>query len=226
MRTVTIECRDIEKSFVKGNDQYQVLKKINLTAYEKQIIIIMGPSGSGKSTLLSIMAALIKPDRGSSLVLGTDMNALSEQRRTAFRGKNIGFMFQDVRLIPTLTIQQNVAIPLLLQNIPENIAFEKARTLLSDFGLAQDLQSYPLLLSGGEQQRVSIARACIHRPKIILCDEPTSFLDAERGKKIMELLRTIKEEEAATIVIITHDSRILSYADATYLLEDGNLRAV
>lgn len=224
MNTITIDCTAIEKCFVKGNEKFEVLKKINFQAYEKQIIILMGPSGSGKSTFLSIIAGLITQDSGECLVLGKSINSLPEKEKTAFRGKNIGFMFQNIKLIPTLTTAQNVAIPLILQNVPREDAFKKAGELLTTFGLEKDLNSFPNLLSGGEQQRVSIARACVHTPKIILCDEPTSFLDHERGKKIMDLLKKIKEEQQATIIIVTHDPRILSYADKIMIIEDGTIK--
>jgi len=158
------------------------------------------------------------------VVLNESLNDLPEAARTSFRGKNIGFMFQHINLIPTLTATQNVIIPLLLQGVERNEAIRSAHELLTSFGLERVLDMFPSHLSGGEQQRISIARACIHNPKIILCDEPTSFLDLDRGKKIMDLLKKIKEEQKATIIIVTHDPRILSYADTILVLEDGTIR--
>lgn len=224
MSMITIECRNIEKYFIKGKERLYILKKINFTAHQGQIIILMGPSGSGKSTLLSIIAGLITQDSGECLILNKDINHMPEKEKTAFRGSSIGFMFQNIKLIPTLTTVQNVAIPLILQQIPREEAFKKAAVLLSSFGLERDLHSFPNLLSGGEQQRVAIARACIHNPKIILCDEPTSFLDLERGKQIMDLLKKIKEEHHATVIVVTHDPRILSYADTILTIEDGSIK--
>jgi putative ABC transport system ATP-binding protein len=223
MSITTIECKNIVKSFQNGDERIEVLKNVDLVAHENEIIILMGPSGSGKSTLLTIIAGLLKQDSGTCMVLGESINDLPEAQKTAFRGKNIGFMFQHINLIPTLTIIQNVAIPLLLKGVDTDQAFEKAKQLLVSFGLERALNTFPNRLSGGEQQRVSIARACIHNPKIILCDEPTSFLDIERGKKIMDMLKHIKEEQKATIIIVTHDSRILSYADTVVILEDGKI---
>jgi len=226
MSLITINCENIEKSFTKGKEKIEVLKQVNFQTYENQMVMLMGPSGSGKSTILSIIAGLISQDSGQCLVLGKSINTLPEREKTKFRGKNIGFMFQNVKLIPTITVAQNTAIPLLLQNVPEKTAYDKVADLLSSFGLARDLDSFPSTLSGGEQQRVSIARACIHKPKIILCDEPTSFLDSERGAQIMHLLKKIQEEEKATIVIVTHDARILSYADKIFTIEDGVIKEV
>ncbi len=223
MKKVTIECRSLLKTFETGDEKTVVLKNINFTAHENEINMLMGPSGSGKSTLLSIIAGLIKQDGGDCLVLGTSINDLPEQEKTIFRGKNIGFVFQHINLIPTLSITQNVIIPLLLQGIPFTIALEKAESLLISFGLKRHLNAFPSRLSGGEQQRVSIARACIHNPSIILCDEPTSFLDLDRGQKIMDLLKKIKEDQNATIIIVTHDPRIRSYADSVFILDDGKI---
>jgi len=221
MNKITVQCIDVEKSFSNREETLHVLKKVNLTAYENQTIIIMGPSGSGKSTLLTIIAGLLTQDSGECIILDQSINALPEKEKTEFRGKNIGFIFQNIKLIPTLTVTQNVAIPLILQRVPRNEAFSRAQELLQTFGLGKDLNNFPNILSGGEQQRIAIARACIHKPKIILCDEPTSFLDHERGKKIMDLLKTIREQQNGTIIIVTHDPRILSYGDKIIVIEDG-----
>ena len=223
MSTITIECHNLIKSFKNGGEKVEVLKNVELVAHEKEMLILMGPSGSGKSTLLTILAGLLRQDEGVCLVLNRPINDLPEAEKTVFRGHSIGFIFQNINLISTLTVTQNVAIPLILQGVDRNLAFEKAQELLVSFGLERSLNSFPSHLSGGEQQRVAIARACIHNPKIILCDEPTSFLDLDRGKKIMDLLKKIKEEQNATIIIVTHDPRIHAYGDKILVLEDGKL---
>lgn len=223
MNNITISCKNLVKFFHNEDEKIEVLKNIDFVAHENEMIILMGPSGSGKSTLLTIIAGLLSYDEGSCVVLGKSMNDMAESEKTAFRGKNIGFMFQHINLIPTLTVLQNVIIPLLLQGVKREQAIIQAQELLASFGLERYFNTFPNRLSGGEQQRVSIARACIHNPKIILCDEPTSFLDHERGKKIMDLLKKIKEEQKATIIIVTHDPRILSYADKIQVLDDGKM---
>ncbi len=223
MNTITIECKNIKKTFKRGQEEYTVLDDINLVAYENQMIMLMGPSGSGKTTLLTIIGGLLEQDSGTCLIMGKSINAMAEKERTIFRGDTMGFMFQRTNLVPTLTALENATVPLLIHAVPEAQAYKQAAELLTSFGLGDRLNSYPSALSGGEQQRVAIARACIHNPKIILCDEPTSALDSERGKKIMDLLQKIKEEKRGTIVIVTHDPRILHYADKIFVIEDGKI---
>lgn len=224
MSKLTVKCVHIKKSFTSKNETFTVLKDVNLEAYEHQIIMLMGPSGSGKSTLLTIIGGLLSQDSGECIILDQPINQLSEKERTNFRGHNIGFMFQNVKLIPTLTSVENVALPLILQGVSRTEAFKKAEELLVSFGLSKDLASYPATLSGGELQRVAIARACIHNPKLILCDEPTSSLDLERGMKIMDLLKEITQERGTTVIIVTHDPRILSYADKILVIESGVIK--
>ena len=181
----------------------------------------MGPSGSGKSTLISIIAGIIKQDAGECLVINVPINQLPEDEKTIFRGKNIGFMFQNFNLVPTLTAVQNASIPLLLNGFKRDEALSMAYALLKRFGIDKQASRFPSSLSGGEQQRVAIARACIHKPKIILCDEPTSFLDSERGKKIMEILKEIKTEQNSSLIVVTPDPRILEFADRIVYIQDG-----
>lgn len=224
MNTITIECKNISKSFGLGDKQIQVLRGITMTAHEDETIMLMGPSGSGKTTLISIIGGTLKQTSGECLVLGKSINELSEGEKTKFRGQNIGFMFQIFYLIPTLNAVENAAIPLILNGWDRNKAFEESAKILQTIGLGNQLYSTPKELSGGEQQRVALARAYIHKPKIILCDEPTSFLDHERGKQIMDLLLQIKKETHCTLIIVTHDPRILGYADRILEIEDGMIK--
>ncbi len=223
MNQITIECKNITKNFTEGSTTVEILKKVDLTASAGQLIMLMGPSGSGKTTLLSIIGGILAQDSGECLVLGQPINSLSQAEQTKFRGKNIGFMFQSFMLVPTLNALENASIPLLLQGTDAKVATQKTRELLEKLGLKEQQLRYPAQLSGGEQQRVAIARACVHKPPIILCDEPTSFLDHERGKQIMELLKEIKQENNCTIVVVTHDPRIIEFADHIYEIMDGTI---
>lgn len=221
MKTKTIECKNIKKSFMNGDKRIEVLHDINLTTYEQEMIMLMGPSGSGKTTLISIIGGIMQQDSGQCLVLNKSINELPRAEKTFFRGETIGFLFQHFILVPTLNAVENAAIPLLCTGFDAQESYAKAEKLLTDFGIGKEMHKTPKQLSGGEQQRVAIARAVIHEPKIILCDEPTSFLDLERGKKIMEILQQIKEKNKCTIIVVTHDPRILSFADRIVRIEDG-----
>jgi len=224
MNQITIIGKNIAKNFKEGDTVVQALKNINLEVQQKEMIMLMGPSGSGKTTLLSIIGGILNQDSGECLVLDKPINSLPNAEKTKFRGGNIGFMFQYFNLVPTLTSIENTAIPLILNGVQRDEAFKKAEELLAEMGLDRQRYQVPSNLSGGEQQRVAIARACIHKPKIILCDEPTSFLDRERGKKIMELMKKIQEENSCTIIVVTHDPRILGFADRILEIEDGELK--
>lgn len=152
-----------------------------------------------------------------------DLNHLPDKEKTHFRGKNVGFVFQVFNLIPMLTNEENISVPLLLQGVPKIEALEKSRLLLSDVGMEDKLGVYPPQLSGGQQQRVAIARGMVHNPKLIVCDEPTSFLDHATGHKIMELLKAMVVKTGMTLVVVTHDVRIVEFADRIYHLEDGRI---
>ncbi len=224
MDQITIECKNIAKTFGKGETEVQPLRGINLVAHENEIIMLMGPSGSGKTTLISIIGGILQQSSGECVVLGKPINSLAEEEKTKFRGQNIGFMFQYFNLVPTLNALENAAIPLMLNGIPRAQAMEETKKFLQTVGLEKLVYQKPSNISGGEQQRVALTRACIHHPKIILCDEPTSFLDHERGKQIMELLQKIKTENKCTLIVVTHDPRILGFADRIIEIEDGMLK--
>lgn len=221
MKQETIVCKNIKKSFTNGGKSIEVLHDINLTTYEKEMIMLMGPSGSGKTTLLSIIGGLLDQDSGECTILGQSINQLEDDVKTKFRGKNIGFLFQHFILVPTLTAVENAVVPLLCLGAPRQESFSRASGILEQLGLEDQLHKKPGQLSGGEQQRVALARGFIHKPAIILCDEPTSFLDIDRGKKVMEILQRMKDETNATIIVVTHDQRILPFADRIIHIEDG-----
>lgn len=223
MKKETIVLKKITKSFKAGDNVTHVLKGVTFTAYEKELIILMGPSGSGKTTLISIIGGILDQDEGECLVLGKQMKTMGLNEKTKFRGENIGFLFQHFMLIPSLDSIENAAIPLLCMGHDRAQSYDKASKLLLSLDLEAQQYKKPSQLSGGEQQRVAIARSCLHNPKIILCDEPTSFLDLERGKKVMHILKTIKDTHNCTVVVITHDPRILEFADKVIHMEDGIL---
>lgn len=218
-----IQCREVYKSFGEGTARVEALRGIDLTIDRGEIRMLMGPSGSGKTTLISVISGILTQDSGECLVNGIDLNHLPDQERTGYRGKHIGFVFQTFNLIPTLTSEENISVPLVILGTPKIEALEKAKVLLDEFGMSDKIGVYPPKLSGGQQQRVAIARSMIHDPSIIVCDEPTSFLDMNNGLKIMELLKEMVVKKGITLIVITHDSRILEFADNIDWIEDGRI---
>ena len=218
-----IICKDIYKSYGTGSSRVEALKGVNLSINKAEIRMLMGPSGSGKTTLISIIAGILTQDSGTCLINGTDLNRLSDRERTHYRGKNIGFVFQAFNLIPTLTCEENISLPLIILGQKKAKALELSRELLTSFGMADKIGTHPSELSGGQQQRVAIARAIIHAPPIIVCDEPTISLDAETGHKIMGLLKDTVEKQGITLIVITHDQRIVEFADKIDRIEDGRI---
>ncbi len=220
----TIVCKDIWKIFQSGADKVEALRGINLSVKENEMLMLVGPSGAGKTTLLTVIAGILTQNEGECTVLGKDINHLPEKEKSLFRGESIGFVFQSFNLIPSLTAEENISIPLVLQGISKEEAILKANQILDQLDLKDKQKRYPSQLSGGEQQRVSIARGCIHRPKIILCDEPTSFLDAENGKKVMSILKDFQEKDNSSVIVVTHDIRIEEFADRIVHIEDGVIK--
>jgi putative ABC transport system ATP-binding protein len=197
---------------------------LNMDAHEGEILVILGPSGSGKTTLLSIAGCLLRPTRGTVRVLGNDVTALGESELPRVRLHEIGFVFQTFNLIQPLTATENVLIPMNLAGTPASEARVRASLLLEELGLGHRKHQRPNELSAGEQQRVAIARALANRPAVLLADEPTANLDSATGRRVMQLLRgTIDKGEARTLVVVTHDSRVLAFADRTFWMEDGRL---
>lgn len=223
---LSIHVRHVSKTFGEGNQAVHALQEVNMDARFGELLMIVGPSGSGKTTLLSIIAGTMAYDSGEVDVLGESLEKMSDDQVTNFRKGNIGFIFQQFHLIPTLTIVENVSIPLLLNGIKREEAEAKASKMLGKMGIVGRNLARPNQLSGGQQQRVAIARALVHHPKIVICDEPTSALDAETGAKIMELLAEIADSPDRTVVVVTHDSRIFKFADRMAKMDDGKITAV
>ena len=186
---LAVACKNICKTYDTGSEKVEALRGVDLEVKPGELLMIVGPSGAGKTTLISVIAGILTPTSGECLIYGENIHALKDAQKTAFRGRNLGFVFQSFNLIPTLSCKENVAIPLILNNHPREEAERLAAELLTQMGIPEKVEQSPLSLSGGQQQRVAIARGCIHQPKLIVCDEPTSYLDHETGRKILELLR-------------------------------------
>ena len=221
-----VSIRAIKKGFGAGSSRVEVLLGIDLDAYSGEILLLVGPSGCGKTTLLTIIAGLLNPDEGSVQALGKSITALSDREKTAFRRDNIGFIFQQFNLLPTLTAAENAAIPLFVREIPRRQAIERASEVLKSVGLAHRLKSLPSKLSGGEQQRVAIARSLVADPKMLICDEPTAALDGETGFKIMETMRATALRSDRCVIIVTHDNRIFRFGDRIASMADGTIHKV
>jgi len=200
-----------------------VLKDVNFEARMGELLMLVGPSGCGKTTLLSVIAGTLGADRGEVDVFGSPLHTMDKQAVTRFRPANIGFIFQQYNLIPTLNRIENVSVPLRIQGASAAVAEQRAAEMLDRVGLSQRKEHRPNMLSGGQQQRVAIARALVHEPKLIICDEPTAALDSENGARVMELLRGVAAKPNRCVIIVTHDNRIFKYADRMTHMEDGRI---
>ncbi len=202
----------------------RVLKGIDLTVLEHDFIAIMGPSGSGKTTLLNILSSIDQPTQGSVLIAGKDITRVSNRELSQIRKDKIGFIFQDYNLLDTMTLQDNIALPLSLNGVDSSTCFEKTIQLAKAFGLMEHLGKYPYQLSGGQKQRGAACRALITQPEIIFADEPTGALDSKSGRELLECLKRVNEKGIATIVMVTHDAFSASYAKDVYILSDGHMK--
>jgi putative ABC transport system ATP-binding protein len=214
-----LAARALTKEYRSGTSNLAVLRDVSFEIPTGTFVAIVGPSGSGKTTLLGLMAGLDQPSRGAVVLDGVDLTKLDEDARAQLRGEKVGFIFQSFQLIPTLTAQENVQVPLELQGRRD--AAEKAQALLTRVGLGDRRDHFPTQLSGGEQQRVAIARAFANEPKILFADEPTGNLDGTTGAKIVGLLDELNRESGATVVIVTHDLTLAEHAQRVIRLRDG-----
>lgn len=226
MPNVLVKLESIDKTYGSGSTSTHALKGIDLEIYEGELLMIVGPSGSGKTTLISIIAGILNSSSGKCTVLGHDIGMMHNGEKTAFRGKNIGFVFQAYNLVPMLSSVENIAIPLIINGTDYEPAIVEAQNMLKLMGMEEKLNSYPPELSGGQQQRIAIARSCIHNPKIIVCDEPTSALDHETGAKVLELLKQKVLETGRALIVVTHDARIFSFADRIVRMDDGKIAEI
>jgi putative ABC transport system ATP-binding protein len=216
-----LKINGLEKIYSSGNKQLTVLKDISFAIEKGQTFSIVGPSGSGKTTLLGLCAGLDQVNSGSVELCGEDLNVLNEDQRAQLRNREVGFIFQNFQLLPTLTALENVSVPLELQGNKE--AMKKSMTLLKKVGLGDRFDHYPSQLSGGEQQRVALARAFANAPSVLFADEPTGNLDEETGEKVIQLLFELNKEAGTTLVIITHDMDLANRTQQILRLKGGQI---
>ncbi|WKZ35111.1 MAG: ABC transporter ATP-binding protein [Anaerolineales bacterium] len=223
LMTAFLRFQDLTKSYYEGDVQRVVLQNAHAEFKPGEMTAIIGKSGSGKSTLLNLISGIDAPDSGQIWVEGRDLAALPERERTLFRRARIGFIFQFYNLIPTLTVGENISLPLELNRFPRAQAQKKAKDFLDSVGLVDRWTTFPEKLSGGEQQRVALARALVHDPLLILADEPTGNLDEETGTQVMSLLAKLTREQNRTLLMVTHSVETASYADRVLRLSHGQL---
>ena len=218
-----LELNELNKFYLEGGEMREVLRNVSLKIQEGQIVALLGRSGSGKSTLLNLLAGIDEPSSGSIRIAKTMLNELDEHQRTLFRRKNIGFVFQSFNLIPTLTVEENLLLPMELNGISVKIAKARVAEFMQELGLGDRLESFSDRLSGGEQQRVAIARALVHEPNLVLADEPTGNLDRQTGEQALGLFRELIRKAGKTMIVATHSSDVLGIADRVISLEGGKL---
>jgi putative ABC transport system ATP-binding protein len=219
----TIELVGITKSYREGDRRHVVLDGIDLRVERGELVVLLGKSGSGKSTLLNLLAGIDQPDTGRVVIAGTDLTGLGERQRTIFRRRHIGFIFQFFNLLPTLTVIENLLLPLELEGAVEREEKERCRETLAAVGLGDRADSFPDRLSGGERQRVAVARGLVHRPYLILADEPTGNLDVDTGVEVIELLDRLTRQAGRTLFMATHSREVIGVADRVLTVEHGRL---
>ena len=218
-----ITIRGVTKNYDEGSTKTLALDGVDLSVNRGEVTLLMGPSGSGKTTLLSIMGCILRPTSGQVLLGGNDVTALREADLPAVRLRHIGFVFQGFNLFPTLTAGENVELSLGLKGVKNSDAKDEARRLLTLVGLTEKYDAFPADISGGQKQRVAIASAVAGSPEVILADEPTAALDSHTGKTIVEMMAKLAHDQTRAVVIVTHDSRLIEYADRIVRLEDGRI---
>ena len=214
------------RSFREGEREHRVLEHADAEFADGEVVAVIGRSGSGKSTLLNLISGIDRPDSGTVRIDGLDVTALTEPHLTLFRRKNIGFVYQFFNLVPTLDVEENVRLVLELNGVRGAPARERSVAMLNEVGLGNRLHSLVDTLSGGEQQRVAIARALVHRPQVLLADEPTGNLDEETARQVLPVLLSLTRQRGATLVIVTHDTALARSADRMLELRDGRLQEI
>ncbi len=218
-----VACRSLINDYGSGEARVRALRGVDMEIAAGELTLLIGPSGCGKTTLISILAGTLEPTSGEVTVLGKDLVRLSKREKGVFRAQNVGFVFQQFNLLPSLTAAENVAVPLVINGYRKASAIVQAGKILQSVGLGDRLDSLPAQLSGGQQQRVAIARALVHKPRLLVCDEPTSAIDARTGHAIMKLIREVALQPDRVTVVVTHDQRVFEFADRIVTLEDGRV---
>lgn len=219
-----LEIRNLTKDYGAKGFRTQALKGIDLTILRNDFIAIMGPSGSGKTTLLNILSSIDKPTQGQVILDGKNIAGISNQELSKLRRDKIGFVFQDYNLLDTMTLQDNIALPLSLNGVPAKRCIERTLELGRIFGLEEHLSKYPYQLSGGQRQRGAVCRALITDPEILFADEPTGALDSKAGKELLRCFQMVNDRKQATILMVTHDAYAASWAKDVYILNDGTVK--
>jgi len=214
-------CRGVTKEFGDGDSRTLALRGVDLEVHPGQMTLLVGPSGCGKTTLISIVAGLLDVTAGDVTVLGQELRRLRGRQLVRFRGRYIGFVFQQYNLLPALTAAENAAVPLIIAGHKRSEAVAKASAILDAVGMGDKVNSLPAQLSGGQQQRVAIARALVHEPKLLVCDEPTAALDAHSGQTVMELLKRVAVQPGRAVIVVTHDNRVFGFGDRIVYMNDG-----
>ena len=220
---ILVQVQNAEKTFRRGSEEIHVLAGLNLQVPKGEFLALMGPSGSGKSTLLNLIGGLDRPTSGTLMIAGDRIDAMSDRQLAGWRARHVGLVFQFYNLLPVLTAERNVELPLLLTPLSKAERRKHVETALKVVGLSGRSRHYPRQLSGGEQQRVGIARAIVTDPTLLLCDEPTGDLDRKSGDEILDLLQALNRDHGKTIVMVTHDPRAAERAKRTLHLEKGQL---
>jgi len=223
---IAVRCQGVAKTYGDGPGAVAALRGVDLEVYQGELLVLSGPSGCGKTTLISIIGTMLDQDEGRCEVFGKDLQSMDENQRLDFRASSLGFVFQLFNLLPALTIAENASVPLLIGGASRLAAEQKACTALASVGLEERTDALPAELSGGQQQRVAIARALVHSPRLLICDEPTSSIDHRTGLEMMNLLRNVAKSPDRAVIVVTHDTRILDFADRVAHMDDGRVTDV
>ena len=216
-----VDCQQVRKSFGDGDTRIEVLRGVDFSVEPGELTFLVGPSGCGKTTLISVIAGLLDASEGQVELFGRRIASLPSRERILFRRQNLGFVFQQYNLLPSLTAAENAAVPLMAAGMSRGKAVDRAKALLVRLGLEARMNALPSKLSGGQQQRVALARALVHEPRLIVCDEPTAALDHTTGEAVMDLLATAAVHPERAVIVVTHDSRVFHFANTIAHMDDG-----